>query len=208
LHALARAWTALAAHRPAFRLRIIAESEGAFALSALASAMQPPAFAADAADFFSRLDSVDLVAPPLTDAEYSALALFLNAGWGRGAPDRRARVHLPFGRDEKRLAMPPYGRSYFELVRRAFHSRAEAEAGAAPAPIVSTAADGIADKWNAWRDAPRTTLVPITWPARGGPGAQGPIRHVDLIYRSDVGGRLRDTLSPTSAAAPASRAIA
>ena len=90
--------------------------------------MQTEPFAAEAGPFFEMLQSVDLVAPPLTAAEYAALAMYLNAGWGPARPDRRIRLHLPKARDEKRLAVPPYSRSYFELVRRAFQRRGEDDA--------------------------------------------------------------------------------
>ena len=94
-------------------------------LAALLRAMQTEPFAAEAGPFFEMLQSVDLVAPPLSAAEYAALAMYLNAGWGPAHPERRIRLHLPKVPDEKRLAVPPYSRSYFELVRRAFHRRGE-----------------------------------------------------------------------------------
>jgi hypothetical protein len=194
LHDLARAGAALAASRPGFGLRIVAESEGAFAVAALLSAMRTEAFAAEAGPFFEMLQSVDLVAPPLNDAEYAALAMYLNAGWGPERPERRIRVHLPNVRDEKRLAVPPYGRSYFELVRRAFQRRGETGAPAAeigPAPPRKTA---VAAAWDAWSDAPRTDLVPIAWPPGGAPSGQAPITQIQLVYRSDVSGRLKSVL--------------
>ena len=48
-------------------------------------------------------------------------------GWGKRHPDRRIRLHLPTAADERRLAVPPYGLSYFELVRRACHGDKTAE---------------------------------------------------------------------------------
>ena len=106
---------------PGFGLRIVAESEGAFALAALLSAMRTEAFAAEAGPFFEMLESVDLVAPPLNDAEYAAPRHVSRTPAGdRSGRTGASGVHLPNARDEKRLAVPPYGRSYFELVRRAF----------------------------------------------------------------------------------------
>ncbi len=195
LHDLARAGAALAAKRPGFGLRIVAESEGAFAVAALLRAMRTDAFAAEASPFFEMLESVDLIAPPLGDAEYAALAVYLNAGWGPARPDRRIRVHLPSARDEKRLAVPPYGLSYFELVRRTFNRRGEETPPREPAgPVARRPGPGIAADWNAWRSTPRTELLPIEWPKGASPSGQGPINQLQLIYRSDVGGRLKAIL--------------
>ena len=72
LHDLARAGAGLAAKRPGFGLRIVAESEGAIALAALLRAMRTRRFAAEAGPFFEMLESVDLVAPPLDAAEFPA----------------------------------------------------------------------------------------------------------------------------------------
>ena len=57
---------------------------------------------------------------------------------------------------------------------------------------------GIATKWDAWAEAPRTTLVPIGWPEKGAPG-QGPMSQLDLLYRSDVAGRLLAALAGAAA---------
>ena len=195
LHDLARAGATLAAARPGFGLRIVAESEGAFALAALLRSMQTEAFAAEAGPFFEMLQSVDLVAPPLSAAEYAALAMYLNAGWGPGRPDRRIRLHLPTARDEKRLAVPPYSGSYFDLVLRAFQRRGEDDATVDRGPIVPNRPKSpIATRWDAWGGAPRTELVPIGWPGGAAPNPQGQISQLQLIYRSDVGGRLRAVL--------------
>ena len=177
LHDLARAGAGLAAKRPGFGLRIVAESEGAIALAALLRAMRTEPFAAEAGPFFEMLESVDLVAPPLDAAEFAALA----ARPRRRLDARRARtgascVHLPDARDEKRLAVPPYGLSYFELVRRAFAGRAD---GAARPRRPAVAAEGRASPrpGTPGARAPRAELVPIAWPPRRRarrPGADQP----------------------------------
>jgi hypothetical protein len=195
LHDLARAGAGLAAARPSFGLRIVAESEGAFALAALLRAMQTPAFAAEAGPFFAMLQSVDLIAPPLTFAEYCALAVYCNAGWGSERADRRIRVHLPSSRDEKRLAVPPYGRSYFTLVRRAFQTRGEDDAPEPEGPPPARSRAAVSPAWDAWRSAPRTELLPIAWPRGAVPGDQGSLGQPQLVYRSDVGGRLKAILA-------------
>jgi hypothetical protein len=206
MHDLAKAGAALAAARRGFGLRIVAESEGAFALAELLRAMQTPAFAAEAGPFFEMLESVDLVAPPLTLPEYSALAYYLNLGWGPARPERSIRLHLPTARDEKRLAVAPYGLSYFELVRRAFQCResvTEEENRQAEVHCPPRRRSGIADKWDGWGDAPRTRLVPIDWPDVAPPPSQGPLDQIQLVYRSDVAGRLRTIVRrrrPTEAA--------
>ena len=165
------------------------------------------------------LESVDLVAPPMTAAEHGALALYLNAGWGKRHPDRRIRLHLPTAADERRLAVPPYGLSYFELVRRAFQRRSRvreeealaraerADRGASDprrdfrgaVDPIEAGPSGIATKWDAWAEAPRTTLVPIGWPEKGAPDGQGPMTQLDLLYRSDVAGRLLAALAGAAA---------
>ena len=48
---------------------------------------------------------------PSTRREFADLADDLDAGWTAARPDRRLVVHLPDARDEKRLAVPPYGLS-------------------------------------------------------------------------------------------------
>ncbi len=195
LHLLARAGADLAGARPDFRLRIIAESEGAIALAAFIRAMRSEPYAAQARAFFTMLESVDLIAPPMTSEEYIALAHALDRGWGEDRPGRRMRVHLPTARDERRLAVPPYGLSYFELVRRAFHRR---DGAALPLPDFACSPRrraAIADKWVEWsREAPRTDLVPIAWAQDAPPTAQGPLTQNQLLYRSDVGGRLKAIL--------------
>ena len=219
LHELVRAGVRIAEARGGFRLRIVAESEGAFALAALLGVLARPGCDREARAFFDMLESVDLVAPPMTAAEHGALALYLNAGWGKRHPDRRIRLHLPTAADERRLAVPPYGLSYFELVRRAFQRRSRvreeealaraerADRGASDprrdfrgaVDPIEAGPSGIATKWDAWAEAPRTTLVPIGWPEKGAPGGQGPMSQLDLLYRSDVAGRLLAALAGAAA---------
>lgn len=224
LHDLVRAGADLAAKRPDFRLRIVGEGEGGFAVAALIRALwQNAAFSSEKTPLFDRLDSIDLIAPPLTMSEFHGLAYNANLGWGRDRPDRAIRLHVPVATDEARLRVPPYGRSYFDLVRRAFQSRDEEAAlreaaerekarrkaarseGARPEdtePTVQPAPvrrDGISAAWTDWERAPRTALFPIRWPdstridARA---ASRPLTQIDLIYRSDVGGRLAGILTP------------
>jgi hypothetical protein len=139
------------------------------------------------------LESVDLVAPPLDAPEFAALARDLDAGWTAAHPDRRLRVHLPDDRDERRLAVPPYGRSWFELVRRAFAGR-PAAAAPDPAGTPPRPRAGVAPGWDPWRRAPRAELLPIDWPRGAAPTGQRPISQIELVYRSDVGGRLKAIL--------------
>ena len=207
LHDLARAGAALATERPGFGVRIVAESEGAFAVAALARAMRSEAYGNEAGPFFNMLHSVDLVAPPLTVEEYAALALDLDAGWGPHRPGRRITLHLPSAHDETRLAVPPYGGSWFELVRRAFQRSGDG-ASADPEPIraPSRRPTAIADKWRRWGNLPRTTLCAIEWPVGQPAGLQGPLTQSQLLYRSDVGGRLKTILhrrTPPRRKAPA-----
>ncbi|HET9068802.1 MAG TPA: C1 family peptidase [Amaricoccus sp.] len=191
LHDLAYAGAGLLATRPDFSLRIVTESEGAIALAALLRAMRTEPFSAEAGPFFEMLESVDLVAPPLEVGEFFALAADLDAGWSAARPDRRLRVHLPDARDEKRLAVPPYGLSYFELVRRAFVGRPDAlPPDLAPARPKA----GVGPCWDVWGRAPRAELVPIRWPRGKAPAGQGPISQPDLVYRSDVDRRLKGVL--------------
>ncbi len=197
LHALTRAGAELATDRPEFRLRIVAESEGALALAALLAALRTEGFASEAAAFFAILESVDLIAPPLSLGEHRKLVSDLNAGWGPERADRRLRVHLPCARDEKRLAVPPYGLSYFELVSRAFRGERVRDRPAPPAaqPVRS---GQIAAKWDEWRTAANVDLVPIGWGPRGPGHGQGPLDQIQLVYQSDVAGRLRTILRPRS----------
>jgi hypothetical protein len=202
LHDLARAGAGLAARRPGFGLRIVSESEGAIALAALLRAMRTEPFAAEAGAFFEMLESVDLVAPPLEANEFAALTADLDAGWTAARPDRRLFVHLPDARDEKRLAVPPYGLSYFELVRRAFAGRA---AGRPPERCPRRPKAGVGAGWDAWRGVPRAELVPIDWPPGAAPTRQVPITQIQLVYRSDVRGRLKAILrrrQPTRPSSP------
>ena len=181
--------------RPGFGLRIVAESEGAFALTALVRALLTDPFHAEAEPFFGMLQSVDLIAPPLTHEEYSVLAGDLDAGWGRQRLDRSIRLHLPTACDERMLCVPPYGRSYFELVRRTFQGRETVPPTLPAVECNPRARTAIAGKWDPWKQAPRTTLVPISWPRDQVPTTSPrPISQVQLIYRSDVGGRLNGIL--------------
>ena len=183
---------------PAFGLRIVAESEGAFALAALLGAMQTEAFAAEAGPFFEMLQSVDLVAPPLNAAEYAALAMLserrLGTGSGRtGAFGSTCRTRA----DEKRLAVPPYGRLVLRAGAAGLPGRGETEAAGGGDRVDGARAPqdrGRVATWDAWSDAPRTELVPIGWPPGGAPSGQAPITQIQLIYRSDVSGRLKSVL--------------
>ncbi|MFO1144578.1 MAG: C1 family peptidase [Amaricoccus sp.] len=193
LHDLARAGAALRAARPGFGLRLVAESEGAIAVAALLRAMRTAPFAGEAPAFFAMLETVDLIAPPLSRDEFGALAAELDAGWGEAHPDRRLRVHLPSARDEKRLTVSPYGLSYFDLVARAF--RRDPDAALRPAKPASRHPQGsVGERWDGWRTAPRTDLVAIEWPRNRPPPAHGSIDQVRLVYRSDVSGRLKAIL--------------
>ena len=147
---------------------------------------------------------------PAADRQPSttALAFYLNAGWGARRPDRRIRVHLPTARGRA----PARGAALRPLLLRAGPPRlppplarpragglaraARAARGASDprqdfrgsVEPIEAGASGIATKWDAWAEAPRTTLVPIAWPDKGKPDGQGPITQLELLYRSDVGG--------------------
>jgi hypothetical protein len=196
-HDLARAWVRVTAERPDFRLRIIAESEGVFGLAALVQALGKAPFQAEAPAWFAALDSVDLIAPPLCWSEYRALAAGLDAGWGPGRATQQISVHAPDPRDAGRLRVPPYGGSWFDLIQRGFLGRVPA--AGAPAPGGEVARARVAPVWLAWQRAPRTRLVPIGWPA----GARSthttdPITQTQLVYASDVRGRLLGILKRRS----------
>jgi len=194
-HDLTRAAVALHEARPDFGIRVLAESEGAYALIALLTQLLDQGRDDERAAIYAMIRSVDLVAPPIGHDRFEDLAALLDAGWGASRPDRRIRVHLPSEADEARLAVPPYGRSYFELVARAFTHRADRDPP--PKPAGKGRPDRVAPAWTAWAGTPRTDLVPIGWPARGAPpSAAGPINQIELIYRSDVEGRLRAILAP------------
>jgi len=215
LHELVRAGIGIRQARGGFRLRIVTESEGAIALAALLDALARPDFAAEAEPFFDMLESVDVIAPPMSPSDYAALAGRLDDGWSDRHPDRGIRLHLPVADDERRLAVPPYGLSYFELVLRAFRRRSlvrdeeevarqkRADRGVADpkrdfrgfVEPIEAGPSGIATKWDPWATAPRTTPVPIAWGEKGKPDGQGPVTQLDLIYRSDVAGRLRAALA-------------
>lgn len=219
LFELVRAGVRIADARGGFGVRIVAESEGAFALAALLGQLTRPETGPEGARFFDMLESVDLVAPPMTESEFHALAFYLNAGWGARHPDRRVRLHVPTAADERRLAVPPYGLSYFELVRRAFHRRsrvrdeealardvraARGEADRARdfrggVEPIDTGPRGIATRWDGFADAPRAELVPIEWADGQRPDEPGPITQLELVYRSDAAGRLRAILAPARA---------
>jgi hypothetical protein len=201
MHLLARAGAGIAAARPDFRLRIVAESEGALALAALLAAMRTEAYAAEAGAFFATLDSVDLVAPPLSLDQFSRLAKDLADGWGPGSP-RRLRVHLPSAYDEARLAVPPYGRSYFELVARAFRGERdplreaaalEKEKGKLAGRDPQQPRNRVGPKWHDWA-GPNVDLEPIVWPKGHEPAPDGRLDQVRLVYQSDVAARLRSIL--------------
>ena len=215
LHALVRAGVGIDAARGGFGLRVVAESEGAFALAALLGGLGRPDFAAEAAPFFDMLELVDLVAPPMTASEYNGARLLPECRLGRAPPrpphppapaDRGGRAPargaalrpLLLRAGEPRLP-PPLARPRAGSLARA----ARADRGASDprqdfrgfVEPIEAGASGIATKWDAWAEAPRTTLVPIAWPDKGKPDGQGPITQLDLLYRSDVAGRLRAALA-------------
>jgi hypothetical protein len=201
MHVLARAGAELAAAPRGLRLRIVAESEGALALAALLAAMRTEAFAAEAPAFFAALDSVDLIAPPLSLGQFNRLAGDLADGWGAGS-GRRLRVHPPSARDAERLPVPPYGRSYFDLVARAFRGERDPLREAAAlerdkrklaGPDPQPSRDEVGPRWHAWA-GPDVDLVPIAWPERREPAADGRLDQVRLVYQSDVAARLRSIL--------------
>jgi hypothetical protein len=163
--------------------------------------MRTEAYAAEAGAFFATLDSVDLVAPPLSLDQFSRLAKDLADGWGPGSP-RRLRVHLPSAYDEARLAVPPYGRSYFELVARAFRGERDALREAAalerdkrrlPGPDPRQSRERIAPRWHDWA-GPIVDIVPIDWPRKREPAPDGRLDQIQLVYQSDVAGRLKSIL--------------
>jgi hypothetical protein len=179
---LADAATAVAAREPDFGLRVVAEGEGAFAFAALIArlARRPDGGRA----FFRMLRSVDLVAPPLAAADIDALARRLGAGWrASGRPGLRPRLHLPTAADQARLAVPPYGKPYATLVQRAFVARP----GAAP--------EAEDMSWEAWRGRRRVTALPIRWPAKAQGDPTARIAQRDLVYGSDVIGRVQAALA-------------
>ena len=49
--------------------------------------------------------------------------------------------------------------------------------------------------WDAWKSAPRTELLPIAWAAGAVPDDHGSLGQPQLVYRSDVGGRLKAILA-------------
>ena len=66
--------------------------------------------------------------------------------------------------------------------------------GLAPDLAPGRARAGVGPGWDAWARAPRAELVPIGWTRGAAPVGQGPITQPELVYRSDVGGRLRAVL--------------
>jgi hypothetical protein len=205
LHDLVRAACDLAP-LPGFRLRIAAESEGVFALIALLRAMKTRAYREQAATVFGMLDSVDLVAPPISLDEFRRLVRDLNRGWG-ARPEPVIRLHLPAARDERRLAVPPYGCSYFELVQRAFQRRSGPAGKPCDFASTSAAPDDLEPKWSAWkRVSRRVRLEPIRWRDDRPPEAPAQLNQIQLLYRSDVGARLRVSLGLDPVPRPAPRA--
>ena len=199
LHDLARAGATLAAARPGFGLRIVAESEGAFALAALLRSMQTEAFAAEAGPFFEMLQSVDLVAPPLSAAEYAALAMYLNAGWGAGAagpadpaaPADRPRREAAGGAALLRLLLRP-GAARLPAPRRGRrHRRPRADRAQPPKSPIAT-------RWDAWGGAPGPS-----WCRSAGRAAQRQTRKARSASSSSSTGRTWAAASgPSWAAAP------
>lgn len=210
LHDLVRAAAELSREAPGLAIRVVTESEGAFALAALAFSLHTQGFRGEAQAVFEMLESVDLIAPPMTDDEMAALVHYLNTGWGPDRPHRRIVVHLPGVEDERRLTVPPYGRSYFELVRRAFATRDDRPPRQVEIAPSRRAPTDVAAKWDGWRDMPRVTLEPIELdatrrrqPAAGADGSgdgghsgarrdrRGVLTQTELLYHSDVAGRLQ-----------------
>ena len=204
LHDLARAGAGLAAKRPGFGLRIVAESEGAIALAALLRAMRTEPFAAEAGPFFEMLRERRPRRAAARRRPSSPPSPPTSTPAGAPArPDRRLVVHLPDARDEKRLAVPPYGLSYFELVRRAFAGRADDAPPPDPAALPRGRRRASPRPGTPGARAPRAELVPIGWPPRRRAAGQGPISQIQLLYRSDVGGRLKAILRRRAAASSA-----
>ena len=176
------------ASQPGFRLRIFTESEGAIALSRLVKALLTSSKMEwdDGDAFFEMLDSVDIVAPPMTMEQFADLARMLDVGWGPGRPDRNVRLHLASASDERRLAVPPYGQSYPELVLRSFQAR-----GRDPGGDTRNLTAARAKKLG----APRVEVQTIGWPKGGRPKPRTSINQRQLIYDSDVGARLRAALN-------------
>ncbi len=179
---------AQALSQPGFRLRIVTESEGAIALSRLLSALHAASLGdpTERDAFFAMLDSVDIVAPPLTMDQFAALARALDDGWGPERADRKVRLHLASASDERRLAVPPYGRSYPELVLRSFQARGR-DPGGDRRPLTAARAQKLG--------APRVEVRTIGWPGDGRPKPRTSIGQRQLIYESDVGARLRAALN-------------
>jgi hypothetical protein len=179
---------AQAVAQPGFSLRIFTESEGAIALSRLLSALHAASLGAagEREAFFEMLESVDIVAPPMTMDQFAALARALDDGWGPGRPDRVVRLHLASASDERRLSVPPYGQSYPELVLRSFQARGR-DPGGDRRHLTAARATRLA--------APRVEVRTIEWPKEGRPKPRSAINQRQLIYDSDVGARLRAALN-------------
>ena len=191
----------LAGENPGLGLRIITESEGAIALARLIPALRAGAFglasaqSEDAPDsesnrFFEMLQSVDIVAPAMTVGEFSQLASDIDRGWGLNRLDRPIRLHMASPSDERRLGVPPYGESYVDLVARSFHTREVAASPRMPdRPLNKARAKTL--------DARRVAYVPVTWVDGRRPSKKSAIRQKDLLYGSDVAGRIRTALDIT-----------
>ena len=184
--------TALSRNSGGYRLRIIAESEGAIALSCILNAfarevLRDPERSTTRARFFAMLESVDIIAPPMSVAEYDRLENLMLEGWSstRQQPGP-LRLHLASKSHERRLEVPPYSKSYTDLVVNAFHPR-----GSGNAPENRALTYERAER----RDGARSELLPIAWPAGKIPAAKSPIRQTELIYASDVGARIRAALA-------------
>ncbi len=173
--------------QPGFRLRIFTESEGAIALSRLVNALMTSSTMEwdDGDAFFEMLDSVDIVAPPMTMDQFADLARALDVGWGPERPDRKVRLHLASASDERRLAVPPYGQSYPELVLRSFQARGRDPGGDARNLTAARATK---------LGARRVEVHTLDWPKGGRPKPRTSINQRQLIYDTDVGARLRAAL--------------
>lgn len=207
-----------------FGLRIFAEGEGIFALEAMAVAVSQ--FDLMASELRGMLRSVDIVAPPIPFARFEALVRRLDRlhSPGAGAPFP-IRLHLPCDADEARLAVPPYTRCFFDLVDRTFLPRDEFE----DRPRATGVRAGeIGDRWLGWDISGRVTLEAIAWPRERLPAAsqstgpagssdgtggwgtapirspnRGAITQRELIYQSDVWGRIARSLGDATEGRPA-----
>lgn len=180
----------VAAIEPGFGLRVFAEGEGAFALAELVEALAGDAQRARA--FYRMLRSVDIVAPPMPSCEFTGLAARIAAGWRAADATGRLRLHLTAAEDEPRLAVPPYGKSYFDLVAAAFLPRRLQRAAPARG---RRPPKGIAPRWSPWLGPRVVEARAIRWRDWAAPPSTERILQSDLIHGSDVIGRVRAALA-------------